>query len=263
MDFLRRLGTVIVGIIAVAGLVGVIGGTFYGGMLVERNFHWGQTVLAGGAPTQITVTPDDKSVQIASLTKQVGEMQSKLEAAQAAKSDLDRTKAEIKTTQGNLVVAQGQFAQEKSRADQAEGKLAAAQAAVEQAKGQLAAVQTAKEQPVAAPAKDTRWEGFDETSRLFEAHNIYADKCGAEAQDKFDEATRQMILGATSRQEVEGKLDCSAKERVAAAPGTTQPTEQAPEVSPAARTAPAGGGCPSGTVYVSQFGACVPRLNRR
>ena len=68
-------------------------------------------------------------------------------------------------------------------------------------------VEPKDESPAPAP-EDKDWLGYDDASRLTLARGIYAEVCETDAPSRFDEATRKLVLGASSPQEVRDKLVC-------------------------------------------------------
>lgn len=65
-----------------------------------------------------------------------------------------------------------------------------------------------------AVAQQSAWNGYDETSRLVVARQIYQQKCGS-APEEFGEKTRRLIAESKSEGELRQKIDCQVKQDVA------------------------------------------------
>lgn len=59
------------------------------------------------------------------------------------------------------------------------------------------------------PVKPSLWDGYDETSRITLARQIYQEKCKGNLPDELDAKVRNLIVGAESEKDLEGKLSCS------------------------------------------------------
>ncbi len=255
-DFMLRVGRGVMNFAFFLGLIGVVAAIAYGGMYAQQKFN-----LLGEPTAKVTITPDDKSREIARLTGEVGRLTDEVKdiTDRAKKAEGDR-----KAAQGERDQLKDQLATAKAVADKVPGleeKVASAESKVKQAEDKLAAAQAetaavkteppqAPEQPAATTAKkpDVLWEG-DLRSKRITARSIIDRKCGdgVEVSD-----LDRLIADAESSNDFRDKLVCpTAKEQVAGAP--IQQTKAAqPE-----------GGCGPGTVRMSRFNACVPVLNRR